>query len=84
MMPIEELQALLENSFGGDQIELSSPMGDNNHFQLILVSEKFEGKSMVEQHQMVYQAMGDAMHEAVHAMAMKTYTPRQWEQRSGR
>ncbi len=79
MMPIEDLQAMLEGSFAGGEVRLSSPMGDNNHFQCVVVSDQFEGKTMVERHQLVYQAMGDAMAEAVHAFALKTYTPSQWE-----
>ena len=83
MMPIEDLRAKLESSFPGDEIHLNSPMDDNNHFQLVVVSPRFDGKTMVEQHQMVYQALGDAMREAVHALAMKTYTPDQWAKASG-
>lgn len=83
MMPIDDLQGLLENAFNGDQIQLTSPMGDNNHFQCLIVSNRFEGKTMVERHQLVYQALGDAMAEAVHAFALKTYTPSQWEKLSG-
>lgn len=83
MMPIEELRSLLEAAFPGDQIHLTSPMGDDNHFQLVVVSNRFDGKTMVEQHQLVYGALGDAMREAVHALAMKTYTPAQWAKASG-
>ena len=83
MMPIEELNAMLEGAFPGDEIRLSSPMEDNNHFQLVVVSPKFDGKTMVEQHQMVYQAIGDSMREAVHALALKTYTPDQWARTGG-
>lgn len=83
MMPIEELQGMLERAFPGDKVRLSSPMGDNNHFQCVIVSGRFDGKTMVERHQMVYSALGDAMREAVHALALKTYTPAQWEKLSG-
>ena len=79
MMPIAELQAKIEDAFPGDDIFLSSPMGDDNHFQLRVVSEQFSGKTMVERHQLIYQALGDAMREAVHALAIKTYTPEQWQ-----
>ncbi len=84
MMPIEDLRGMLESAFQGDQVHLESPMGDNNHFQCVIVSSKFQGKTMVERHQMVYQALGDAMAEAVHAFALKTYTPDQWENLPGR
>jgi acid stress-induced BolA-like protein IbaG/YrbA len=78
MMPIQELRTLLERGFPGDTIHLENPQGDGEHYQLLIVSDRFQGKSMVEQHQMVYGAMGGAMHSAVHALALKTYTPAQW------
>ena len=76
-MPIEDLRAVLEQAFPGDQISLESP--DNHHFECRVVSAQFEGKSLVKQHQLVYQALGDSMREAVHALALRTYTPKQWQ-----
>lgn len=78
MMPKHELQALLDKSFPGDTIQLENPQGDGEHYQLLIVSGRFAGKTMVEQHQMVYGALGDTMRSAVHALALKTYTPAQW------
>ena len=78
MMPIEELRNLIQNAFPGDEVHLSNPMQDNNHFQLVVVSPKFENLNMVQQHQLVYQAVGGAMQEAVHALAIRTFTPGQW------
>jgi len=82
MMPITEVRKLLEQAFPGDRIELSSRMGDDHHFELLIVSGRFKDKSMVEQHQMVYQALGSAMREAIHALAMRTYSPEQWQKQS--
>lgn len=84
MMPIDDLRALVEGAFPDDEIHLSSPMNDDNHFQLVVVSPRFEGMSMVQQHQMVYQALGDSMKEAVHALAMQTFTPDQWAKSQSR
>lgn len=78
MMPIHEMQALLDKGFPGATINLDNPQGDGLHYQLLVVSDLFQGKSLVEQHQMVYRALGDAMSGAVHALALKTYTPAQW------
>jgi stress-induced morphogen len=78
------VRKLLEQAFPGDAIELSSPMADDHHFQLVIVSAQFSGKSMVEQHQMVYRALGDAMREAIHALALKTYSPEQWQKQRSR
>ena len=55
---------------------------DGTHFEAIIVSEAFVGKSMVQQHQIVYAALGDRMHSEIHALSMKTYTPEQWKKRS--
>lgn len=52
---------------------------DGHHFSAVIVSEQFQGKSMVKQHQLVYQALGERMREEIHALSMKTYTPEQWE-----
>jgi len=84
MMPKHELKALLDKGFPGDTIQLDNPQGDGEHYQLLIVSERFQGKSLVEQHQLVYAALGDAMRSAVHALALKTYSPAQWAKAQAR
>lgn len=51
---------------------------DGTHFEAIIVSSAFVGKSMVQQHQLVYAALGDRMRAEIHALSMKTYTPDTW------
>jgi acid stress-induced BolA-like protein IbaG/YrbA len=51
--------------------------GDGRHFEAVIVSKAFEGKGMLQQHQLVYRALGDKM-ENIHALSMKTFTPEQW------
>ncbi|HEX5756242.1 MAG TPA: BolA/IbaG family iron-sulfur metabolism protein [Arenimonas sp.] len=53
--------------------------GDGHHWEAIIVSEAFRGKNKVQQHQLVYQALGDRMREEIHALSMKTLTPEQWQ-----
>ena len=48
------------------------------HFEAVIVSPEFEGKGMVQQHQLVYEALGDRMHGEIHALSMKTFTPEDW------
>lgn len=58
--------------------------GDGRHFEAVVVSSAFEGKSVLKQHRLVYAALGDRFDtEAVHALSIKTYTPRQWENLEG-
>jgi acid stress-induced BolA-like protein IbaG/YrbA len=57
---------------------------DGQHFEAIVVSSLFAGKNMVQQHQMVYQALGDRMRQEIHALSMRTFTPEAWAQFSVR
>lgn len=57
--------------------------GDGHHFEAIIVSPAFEGKSRIQQHQLVYQTLGDRMREEIHALSMKTFTPAQWAEKQG-
>ena len=55
--------------------------GGGDHFEALVVSPEFEGRSLVERHQVVYRALGDAMRQQVHALSLKTLTPSQYQQR---
>ena len=58
--------------------------GDGRHFEAVVVSRAFEGKPVLAQHRLVYAALGDRFDtEVVHALSIKTYTPRQWEELEG-
>jgi acid stress-induced BolA-like protein IbaG/YrbA len=52
--------------------------GDGEHFQALIVSRQFEGRSRVQRHQLVYRALGDRMREEIHALSMRTVTPQEW------
>ena len=56
-----------------------SVSGDGRHFEAVVVSEKFTGKSRVQRHQRIYQTLGDRMRKEIHALSMKTFTPEEWE-----
>lgn len=53
--------------------------GDGTHFEAVIVSRLFEGKTRIARHQLVYAALGDRMRQEVHALSMKTLTPAEWE-----
>jgi acid stress-induced BolA-like protein IbaG/YrbA len=55
--------------------------GDGHHFEAVIVSAVFEGKTRIQQHKAVYSALGDRMREEIHALSMKTYTPKEWATR---
>ena len=49
--------------------------GDGQHFEAVIVSADFAGKSLIQRHQMVYGVLGDRMKSQIHALSMKTLTP---------
>ncbi|MEQ5839965.1 BolA family transcriptional regulator [Paraburkholderia acidicola] len=53
--------------------------GDGQHFFATIVSLDFEGKRLIQRHQLVYAALGDRMREEIHALSMKTLTPAEWQ-----
>lgn len=56
------------------------PEGSESHFRVLVVSEAFVGKSLVAQHRLVHEALREELHQAVHALTLKTMTPAEWRQ----
>ena len=83
MMEPEEVRSRLEAAFPDADIELEDLTGTRDHYSARIVSKAFEGKTPVEQHQTVYQALGEAMKGPIHAPALKTYTLEAWQRLSG-
>ncbi len=78
MMDQADVKSLLAKAFPDADIELVDLTGTKDHYQARIVSSAFAGKSPVEQHQLVYAALGPAMNGPIHALALKTYTPESW------
>lgn len=62
----------------------SVPKGAESHFNLILVSSEFTGKSRVQRQRQVYQSLGDELRAGLHALTMKTLTPDEWDATDGK
>jgi acid stress-induced BolA-like protein IbaG/YrbA len=80
MVRPEDIQTYIEQ---GLDCELVRVAGDGHHFEAVIVSPAFRGKSRVQQHQLVYRALGDRMREEIHALSMQTYTPEDWAAAKG-
>ena len=59
----------------------SVPRGSETHFKVVVVSAAFEGKSLVERHRLVYQALDEELRGGVHALAITSRTPEEWARR---
>jgi len=71
----KEIKAIIESAMPGSIVNVN---GDGTHFEAVVVSSEFEGKGLLEQHQIVYKALGESMKD-IHALSLKTYTPDQWK-----
>ena len=75
MVTPEQVKNYIANGLSCEHVEVS---GDGAHFEALIVSASFIGKNKVQQHQVVYKALGDRMREEIHALSMQTLTPEQW------
>ena len=80
-MEAQEIKEMIERGLPGAVVEVRDFTGGGDHFEALVVSETFEGKGLVERHQQVYTALGEAMRARVHALALKTLTPEQYRNR---
>jgi stress-induced morphogen len=69
---------LVENESHGHAV----PKGSESHFKLVIVSSTFNGKRQVQRQQAVYAALAEALAAGVHALAMHTYSPEEWQSAS--
>ncbi len=80
-MEAGEIKEMIERGLPGALVEVRDFTGGGDHFEALVVSDSFEGKGLVERHQAVYAALGDAMRARVHALTLKALTPAQYENR---
>ena len=83
-MNAADVEAAIEAAIEDAEATVTTPRApdpdhEDQHFAAVVVSPAFAGKSLVQQHQLVYDALGDAMTTDVHAMEIKTYTPEEYE-----
>lgn len=83
MIPLAQVETLIKTQIPDAQVKVQDLTGGGDHLEAIVISPAFEGQTRVKQHQMVYAALQEAMaSEAIHALALKTYTPTAWEKAS--
>lgn len=78
MLSATEVETYIRHGLPCDYVRVLGD--DGQHFEAVIVSPQFVGKNMVQQHQLVYQALGDRMREEIHALSMRTFTPEAWQQ----
>lgn len=85
------LEEELERAFSPTHLEIEDESdrhaghpgarGGGSHFRVLIVSETFRGRDPVSRQRAVYQALGQAMGSTIHALALRTLTPEEWQSR---
>jgi stress-induced morphogen len=76
-MEQEVIVAKIRAALPDAQVELKDLTGTKDHWEAVIVSASFEGKSLIQRHRMVYDALAEEMKGPIHALSLKTYTPDQ-------
>ena len=74
-MKASEIERLIKEALPDATITIEDLRGDGDHYAANVISSAFEGKSRVQQHQLVYQALQGRMGGELHALALQTSTP---------
>ena len=76
----EQIQSYIQQGIACSHLAVE---GDGQHFYATVVSAEFEGKRLIQRHQLVYAALGDRMKAEVHALSIKALTPAEFSEKSG-
>lgn len=76
-MDAHEIEALIRARLPDAEITITDLAGDGDHYAASVVSAEFAGKTRVQQHQMVYEALRGSMDDRLHALALQTSPPKQ-------
>lgn len=74
-MDAAEIERLIRDGIPDAEVRLEDMRGDGDHYAAYVTSPAFKGKTRVQQHQMVYQALQGNMGDALHALAIQTAVP---------
>ncbi len=76
MISPTQVKEMIQGALPDAQVQVNDLTGGGDHYEVIVVSREFAGKGLVQQHQLVYAALQQAMAtEAIHALSLKTLTP---------
>ncbi len=60
------------------------PPGSESHFKVVVVSERFVGRRLIQRHRAVNEALAEELRNDVHALALHTMTPDEWSDKAGK
>ena len=75
-MSADEITEAITSALPGAEVEMTDLAGDNDHWAAKVTAPQFAGKSRVQQHKMVYEALGGRMGGVLHALQLTTAVPK--------
>lgn len=74
-----QIKEAIESALPGAKVLVRDMTGTGDHYQAVVGSNAFEGKSLIQQHQLIYEALGEKMGGEVHALMLKTCSPDEFD-----
>ena len=77
-METSKISELISSGLNNAHVEVTDTTGGGDHFSATVASNDFQGLSLVDQHQLVYKALGNYLTNEIHALQLKTITRSEW------
>ena len=78
-MTEEKIIKILKNTFAEGHIEVIDSNGNQDHFNILVISDQFDGIKLIERHRMIYTQLKILLSNEIHALQIKTYTKNEWK-----
>jgi acid stress-induced BolA-like protein IbaG/YrbA len=77
-----KIKDILKNKIKDSKIFIQDMNGNQDHFSLMVISSEFENLSIINQHKIIYDALGIMITNEIHALQIKTFTWKQWKKKN--
>ena len=74
---------MIKQAIPNSEVNVVDLKGTGDHFSALIISDAFEGVSLVDRHKMIYNSISDVMTNKIHAMQIKTLTKNEWAKQNG-
>jgi len=82
MVNAAKIEETIAEALPGSTVRVTDMTGTGDHFNAVVIWDGFEGKGLVEQHQLVMTPLKEELKEAIHALAIKTFTTNKWKEQN--
>lgn len=79
MNPLDEVKTLIESKIDDAQVQVGDLTGTLDHLEILVVSDIFKGKMLIDQHQIVMDILKESLKEKIHAVKIKTMTKEKYQ-----